>query len=45
MHFGRRPIRISRAIIEIETRLREAAPIREIVDELEKGLSKQAMKE
>ena len=42
---GRRPIRISQAIIEFETRLREDVRLRKIVDKVEKSLSKHARKE
>jgi chromosomal replication initiation ATPase DnaA len=43
-HFRRSPMRISQAIIEFETRLREDESLRKIVDKLKKGLSKQAKK-
>jgi hypothetical protein len=42
---GRRPVRISQAIIEFETRLRENEPLRKIVDKAGKDLGKHAEKE
>jgi putative transposase len=43
-HFQRSPIRMSQAIIEIETRLRKDESLRKTVGQLEEGLRKQSKK-